>query len=123
MIAARRWQVVLGRYVAPVAAFVAVVGLLTLLAGLLMLFLPSAAGAASRTLRLAGGALCGGGALTYLWIGWLVSRGRGTGLPEMPDPESLPATPEGTDPRVGDGGHIDRRSTKPDDVDMPRWNR
>lgn len=104
MIAARRWQVALGRYVAPIAAFVAVVGLLTLLAGLLVPLVPSVGTPASRTLRLAGGSMCAGGVLTYLWIGWLVSLGRGRGVPQMPRPESLPTVPEGADTRTGEGG-------------------
>jgi hypothetical protein len=123
MIAARHWQVMLGRYVAPLAAFVAVVGLLTLLAGLSMLLVPSVGTPTSRTIRLTGGAMCAGGVLTYLWIGWLVSLGRGRGVPQMPHPESLPAAPEGTDTSVGDWGHSDHRLTEPDDVDMPQWDR
>lgn len=123
MIAARRWQVVLGRYVAPVAAFFAVAGLLTLLVALLMPLVPSVGAAASRPVLRAGCAMCGGGVMTYLSIGWLVSLGRGEGMPQPPCPESLPATTEAAGARAGEGGRIDDGFTEPDDADIPRWDR
>jgi hypothetical protein len=123
MIAPRRWQVVLGRYVAPFAAFFALLGLLTLLVAVMMLLMPSVGAARSRPVLLAGCSVCVGGVLTYLWIGWLVSLGRGGGIPQPPCSESLPKTPNVVGTRAPAGRHIDDGLAEPNDADMSGWAR